>query len=693
MRAPSHPIRVAGLLLASVFAVTATFAELTASSTVVLTNAEQILHLTAAQAAQSLPVRLRGVVVDESQPRERALILADQTTGIYLLATTSLFAPFHRKDLLEIKGVTSPGEFAPCVLTTEARKVGSGPTPAARPVTYQQLITGALDAQFVEIAGVVRQCWPPETNSDIWRIVLAADGGILPVRFSLPQDQRVQEDAEVRIQAVCLYQFNQKRQVLNPVLQVPRGVSVHVEKLQPADPYAVPLRSSASLLQFTPEISYGHRVHVRGIVTCSQPGSLVWIRDESSGLRIQTRQQDNLLAGDEIDVLGFPSFGPSTPLLEDAIYRKIGATTPPAPLRLTDASAAYNHQDDLVAIEAMLVEINPILDGLALSLEQSGAVFKAILKQSPNAPSRPDWQPGSLVRVTGICTVIYDDSRPVMGVWHPQSFQILLRSPADLTIIKTPPWWTPKHIIFLLGIVAVASLSVSGVVMLLARRRLNEQARRRAMAEAEFAAILSERNRLAREIHDTLAQGLTATSVQLRLAKKHANGASEVMSQHLDIAQQLVRGSLEEARNSIWNMRSQVLETGDLASALESILKHMVDGTGLETDFEVTGRKRRLAPVTENNLLRVGQEAITNAAKHARAKHIKVTLEFGEKQFSLAVVDDGCGFDPANPRSSDGGFGLVGMQERAIELKGELKVRTARNQGTEINLYVPLSGE
>jgi signal transduction histidine kinase len=282
-------------------------------------------------------------------------------------------------------------------------------------------------------------------------------------------------------------------------------------------------------------------------------------------------------------------------------------------------------------------------------------------------------------------------ARPVMGVWHPQSFQILLRSPADLAVIKTPPWWTARHIIFLLGMVAVASLSVSGVVLLLARRRLNEQARRRAMAEAEFAAILSERNRLAREIHDTLAQGLTATSVQLRLATKYADGASELTNHHLDMAQQLVRGSLAEARNSIWNMRSQVLETGDLAGALENILKQMVDGTGLETDFQVTGRKRRLAPVTENNLLRVGQEAITNATKHARAKHVKVTLDFGEKQFSLTVADDGRGFDPAHPRSSDGGFGLVGMQERAIELKGELKVRSAPDQGTEINLYVPLS--
>src|ERR1017187_850705 len=132
----------------------------------VLTNAAQILNLTAAQAAQALPVRLHGVVVDESQPRERALILADQSASVYLVAATNIFAPYHRKDRLEIIGVTSPGEFAPCVLAKEARKLGGGATRAARPVTYQQLITGALDPQYVEITGVVRQCWPASPDDD-----------------------------------------------------------------------------------------------------------------------------------------------------------------------------------------------------------------------------------------------------------------------------------------------------------------------------------------------------------------------------------------------------------------------------------------------------------------------------------------------------------------------------------------------
>jgi signal transduction histidine kinase len=228
---------------------------------------------------------------------------------------------------------------------------------------------------------------------------------------------------------------------------------------------------------------------------------------------------------------------------------------------------------------------------------------------------------------------------------------------------------------------------------LFTRQRLNEQARRRAMAEAEFAAILSERNRLAREIHDTMAQGLTAMSMQLQLAQIHGAGASEAMRQHLNSLQQLVHGSLEEARNSIWNMRSQVLETNSLAGALAGILTQMVEGSGVETEVSVAGRERRLAPRVENNLLRVGQEAITNATKHARANHIKVALSFGEEQLTLTIADNGRGFDPSQPRLRKGGFGLVGIQERATDLKGKLTINTAAGKGTEITLCVPLSSE
>lgn len=267
-----------------------------------------------------------------------------------------------------------------------------------------------------------------------------------------------------------------------------------------------------------------------------------------------------------------------------------------------------------------------------------------------------------------------------------------MRSPADLTVLSRPPWWTPPNIFLFLGTVMGGLLLLTGILMMLARHRLKEQGRQRAMAEAEFAAILSERNRLAREIHDTLAQGLVATSVQLRLAKKRTTGAAPELQQHLDSAQQLVRQSLQEARNSIWNMRSQVLENGDLAQALKGILQQMTD-LDVRTGFEVTGTPRRLAPVIENNLLRVGQEAITNATKHAHASHILVTIEFSDTQFQLVVRDDGRGFEPAKSSSRTGGFGLVGMRERVAEMQGRLTINSAPGQGSEIRVTIPLAGE
>jgi len=350
--------------------------------------------------------------------------------------------------------------------------------------------------------------------------------------------------------------------------------------------------------------------------------------------------------------------------------------------------AAIAHDSDLVAIDARLVESRRTRDGVALVLDWQGSLVPAVLPIPDGEPVTADWIPGSLVRATGICTVSKAESAPAGGLWEPRAFELQLRTAADLSVLQPPPWWTRGRILWTLGSLAGGLLLAVAGVMLAARRRLRDQEIRRAKAEAEFSAILAERNRLAREIHDTLAQGLAAISMQLELAKTEGEKDRAAAGDHLEIAHRLVRESLAEARASIWNMRSQVLETHDLPGALEKILRQLAAGTPVESTFRVTGERAHLPPFIEGELLRIGQEAITNALKHAAPHHVGVALLFAERQVGLVVTDDGIGFDAARVGIGSGRFGLVGMRERAAQLGAQLEIASSPGKGTRISLRV-----
>ena len=213
-----------------------------------------------------------------------------------------------------------------------------------------------------------------------------------------------------------------------------------------------------------------------------------------------------------------------------------------------------------------------------------------------------------------------------------------------------------------------------------------------ARMEREFSAVLAERNRIAREIHDTLAQGFAGISVQLELVARLLASAPQSAREHLDEARALVRDSLAEARRSVWDLRSQALEENDLPAALAETARRLIRGAAIEARVEVHGTFRRLDRNIEDHLLRIGQEALTNAVKHARPTRIRIDLTYEEKQLRLRIRDDGRGFDASVPREwLDGHFGLLGMRERAEQLGGRLLVSSAPNEGTEITAEIPLA--
>jgi signal transduction histidine kinase len=202
------------------------------------------------------------------------------------------------------------------------------------------------------------------------------------------------------------------------------------------------------------------------------------------------------------------------------------------------------------------------------------------------------------------------------------------------------------------------------------------------------AAILKERTRMARDIHDTLAQGFTGVIVQMEAAEealldddmKHAVG-------HVRRARQLARDSLGEARRSVHALRPQALEKAAFADALQAIIKNTAAGTVLRTEFRIKGNPRDLAPAVEENLLHIGQEALTNALKHAHATKFHARLNFDSDAVYLELRDNGVGFviDGMN----DEGIGLIGMKERADQIGAKLEVRTEPGKGTKITAVSP----
>jgi ligand-binding sensor domain-containing protein/signal transduction histidine kinase len=208
---------------------------------------------------------------------------------------------------------------------------------------------------------------------------------------------------------------------------------------------------------------------------------------------------------------------------------------------------------------------------------------------------------------------------------------------------------------------------------------------------ARFAAVLQERNRIAREIHDNLAQEILGISVQLEIVARMMSSSTETARSHLDRARALVRSSVAEARRYVWDLRSQSLEDRDLPTALSEMTRRLTAESSVQTQFQVSGTFRPLSPQIENNLLRIGQEAVNNAVRHAEAGTVSVSLSFDTGRVQLSVRDDGTGFDPRKYDNGAGGhFGLVGMRERAVEMGGSAVINSSPGEGTEVVVSIPI---
>jgi signal transduction histidine kinase len=219
------------------------------------------------------------------------------------------------------------------------------------------------------------------------------------------------------------------------------------------------------------------------------------------------------------------------------------------------------------------------------------------------------------------------------------------------------------------------------------------EATRQELARTERrAGVLEERQRLAGEIHDTLAQAFTSIVMLLEAGQGALRSGSREVAGHLEQSLRVARDGLGEARQFVWALRPESLERGSLPEALERATSQLTRQTGIAARTVVTGQPRQLPATLEITLLRAAQEALSNVRRHANARQVAVTLSYMEGVTVLDVCDDGVGFDPvAQPRppGREGGFGLVTMRERVEMLKGSLSVESAPGRGCTLVVELP----
>ena len=421
----------------------------------IIRHLSNVRTMTPAAAAEALPVRVKAVVIYYSASM-RNLFVQDESAGIYIDLLAMPFE-FEAGDLLEITGVTDEGNFAPQLIPSGFKKLGSGAGyPGPLDLTLDQALTGSYDSQWVRMSGIVRSIAP---EFDVSQLTLASQDRQFDVTvLAPPAEVEHLLDSSITVEGACGAYFNDARQLLGIRLFSPSLDHIKVTRQPAKDSAQLPLRNIQDLSRFNASSDETHRTRVQGVITLAWPGKLLAVQDKSGVATIPTpRSSDDVRPGDLVEVVAYPDVDSRGTQLQDAEVRKIGAAMEPEPEMLADAPEQELHQvGTRVRMRGKLLLISVHSDVVHLTLEKRGREVKATLPFD-GTNDEPDFESGSEVEVTGIVSAS-GDSLSETG-----STRILLQSGADVRLISRPKWWTWQHttlVAFMcsLGILWIVSL-------------------------------------------------------------------------------------------------------------------------------------------------------------------------------------------------------------------------------------------
>jgi PAS domain S-box-containing protein len=454
--------------------------------------------LSRVEAAARLPVDLQGVVT-YADDTWRQIFLQDATGALYVRLGQ---AGLRAGDTVRIKGVTDPGSLARMLIEATAEKTGHTNLPAALRVDLKRLLSDAYDCAFVELEGVVRSVdeQPAQTLLKL-RNEQGAFEARIPAIATSPF-QRSLVGARVRIRGACAGILNNRDQWISVQLRVPTPDSLIVVDPAPADPFSLKVRPISALRHDPLAVSDCRRVLVRGVVTLLLPDGACCVQDASGAMRVRLVSTNPPALGDTLEVAGFPVFEGLSVQLDDALAQPAVALPHPRPtvVQADDLLAAGDYDQQLVQITGRLLNDAGGSALPALLVQSDETVFAAQLETGDHKFTAPIWRAGTVLRLTGVCSVQTSESGT------PRSFVLLLRAPADVEVLATPPWWTVRHALSLgsgLGLLVLAALGWAAWLQRQVRDKTAEISRK-------HAAEIALRKRLAL-VWESSADGMRIT--------------------------------------------------------------------------------------------------------------------------------------------------------------------------------------